>query len=591
MNKINKKVIIGSIIALVAVVVAVIVIVCVLPKDNITPEINAQDLTVEFDGTPHKIEASASEKGSLTYEYIGIDNEYRSVLEPTQAGEYDVEISFKPFNSDMAIVNKKVKLTITLPYTIDESGSELSAYVGQQQNVVLPSTYKNKTITALADNTFKDSNIISVKMPNTEFEVNPNAFNGCIVKKLIIHESTKLLDGQYPNGLELVFYDNPKTIFNDTFGEITGIEELNLPLTIKELEADALSKIKVNKLSLYSNLSLKDKNLSATIRAVKVNTDMARTLADSFFENCEGIEKIEIDEGIDSFGAKAFYNCTSLSELIVNSYHTTIGENCFKEDFILKKLTFKEGLNLNELGLKTIEMVQLKNCESLTVGQFENCTALNKIILPNTLKAIATNAFSGCSNLSEVVFPENLETIEYCAFKNCTSLISLTIPKTTTTILDGAFEGCTSLKTINIPQGITKICNSTFWNCDSLETISLPNSVLAIDSYAFSGCSSLKNIDLSENLESIGRFAFLDCYGLTEITLPAKVKSIGINVFSGCNWLTKITFLSTTMPKFDGNIFNGYVVSDRLIYVPSSLLSSYKVQFPNYNFAPIPKEA
>ncbi len=576
----RKKLIIGLITVLLVIAMAVTITICVLPKVNIY----AENLTVEFDGLPHKIEATVSAEGELSYEYVGIDNDYRSAVEPTQAGEYDVQIRFKSLKKNTPSTNKKVKLTITLPYSLDETGTKISAYVGKQRSVVLPTTYKNKTITSIADNTFKDSNIISVKMPNTKFNVNPNAFNGCNVEKLIIHEKTKLLDGQYPNGLELEFYGKPKTIFNDTFGEIIGVEELNLPSSVKEIETDALSKIKVSKLSLYSNLSLKDKKLSETIKLVKVHSDSSKKLADSIFENCVGIEKIEIGEGIDSFGEKAFYNCSSLTELVINSVPTAIGESCFSEEFVLKNLTFQQGLKLNDLGLKMIEAAKLANCEKMTGGEYANCTALKKIILPNTLKSIGDSAFSGCSNLSEVVFPENLEIIESYAFQNCTSLITLTIPQTTTTILAGAFSGCTNLKTINLPHGLKKISDSTFYNCSSLGAISLPDTVLAIESHAFSYCKSLKKIDLPENLESIGMFAFSDCSSMTEITLPASVKLIAEGAFY--RFTKKITIPSTTMPKFEGNFF-ATLLSDCIVYVPSELLSDYRSQFPNTNFEAI----
>lgn len=610
-----KKWIIALPVILLTITLAIVAVVVILQNnDRVATEITADNLSVEFDGAAHSLEATANGDGSLFYEYVGVDNDYNSAAAPVQAGEYDVIITFKPFKKGSEIT-KNVKLYITLPYSVDETGTEISAYTGHQKEVVLPSTYRNKTIKSLGDNTFKDCNITSVKAPDMVFSINPKAFNDSL-EKLIIHQNTKLLDGQYPNGLTLEFYGKPKRIFSDTFGDVEGVEEIKLPSSIKTIDQDSFSKIKASKLSLYSNAPLNGTGLSQTVKYVCVSGDATNTLADNFFEDCQYVERIEIDESINTFGTKCFYNCTSLNELILHSKIERVGSDCFNGEFVLKKLTLamkkltdSVGENLNQSGLLMIDTVELKECEemgfcafkdcavikkailpdtleSLNTSAFEGCSNLSEVVLPKRLKSINAYAFQGCGNLSEIILPENLDSIGHYAFSGCTSLVTLTIPEMVTTILDGAFADCKKLKTINLPEGLTAICNAVFSGCNSLESIEMPDTVTSIEEYAFDGCNSLGNIKLSENLEKIADGAFGFCHNLSEITLPAKVKTFGIMAFIRCDKLTKLTILSTSMLEGESNIFAD-LPRNCVVFVHNELLAAYQERYSGVTFSAI----
>ena len=594
MEKINKKTLIISIAVLLCLVVTAVVMVVLVACNDIEPEIFAEDKTVEFDGSAHKIEATASVAGSLTYVYTGIDNSYKSALEPAQAGEYDVTVQFKSFKDSSVIITKNVKLTITLPYTIDETGTVISNYVGHQKDVVLPATYQDKDLVTLADNTFSGKDITSVRMPETLFIANPKAFEQSGATKLIIHENSKLGDGNY-QGLSIEFYERTQTIFDDAFGDVTGIAELNLPSSIKTLEVNALSKIKIEKLTLYSNLSLKDKNLSATLKSVHVFSDASQTLASGFFENCEFIENIVISEGIKWFKDRVFYNCKALKELTIYlspEFDSYVGQDCFDEDFVLEKLTFSAGFPLHKLGLKSIEQAELMDCETLKGQAFENCTALKRITLPDTLTEISHNAFSGCTNLVQVKLPKNLKLIDYYAFSNCSALESIEIPDTTSVILDGAFRFCHQLKSVNIPASLKGISPFSFTACTSLEMVSLPEGITSIGDFAFSSCTILSEIQLPSTLEKVGYGAFSSCYFLKEIVLPENVASIGANVFMSCRQLSRVTITSSTMPYFEDeqNTFSGYELRNLTVCVPLALLDAYKQKFPDVTFEAIQNE-
>lgn len=59
---------------------------------------------------------------------------------------------------------------------------------------------------------------------------------------------------------------------------------------------------------------------------------------------------------------------------------------------------------------------------------FANLSAVQKVVLPDSIKTIGSKAFQNCIGLKEIVLPTNLERIEQYAFNGCSVLTSITIP-------------------------------------------------------------------------------------------------------------------------------------------------------------------
>ena len=595
------------------VVLTAILLILLLTKDEKKVEIYAEDSVAEFDGNSHGIKATTSVEGNITYEYKGIDNNYKSALEPTNAGEYDVKITYKAYKGKDDTETKSVKLTIALPYNISEDGITISDYKGTQKEVVLPTTYRNKEIKYLADNTFTNSDIASIKMPETVFYLNAKALSGSNVEKIYISENTKIPDGDYTN-IEFEFYGKPKTLYSDTFGAITGVDELTLPLTVTKIEENALSKIGIRQLTLSCELSLYGQTLSETLKTVKVEGGDNGRLTEHFFEGQTTIETIELTEGIYRLGDKAFYNCSGLKELILNSSPSAVGENCLNSDFTLEKLVcgcnveiYSEMRNwLNSLNIETVELINgnvvsnsvFKDCEfikkvilsstieKIDVAAFSGCTNLVEIVLPDSLTEIGSYAFRDCSRLSEINLPNGLKTIGHFAFENCDSLEHVSLPDSVEVILDGAFWECDNLKTVDLSDNLKTIATHAFYACYILENIIIPDSVTEIGTYAFSSCEALTEIEisLSSNLESIGSDAFLFCGRLKNIRLPEKIKSLGSEIFTNTD-IEKIEILSESMPICEEKTFYGVSKTKCVIYVPSNLIEAYSNAFPNKTFS------
>ena len=241
---------------------------------------------------------------------------------------------------------------------------------------------------------------------------------------------------------------------------------------------------------------------------------------------------------VKSIGEKAFYNCTSLTSVVMPDCVTTIGD-----------------------------------------GAFHNCQSLTSIVIPKGVTTIGDKAFRGCISLEEIEIPfvgASKEATGYEAvfgyifgyysnsimtqhatqsgtstyqYRISTSFYYYYIPSSLTkvTITGGniprnAFYNCDRLTSVVFPDGMTSIGASACYNCDRLTSVVIPDSVTSIDSSAFSDCDSLTSVIISDNVTSIGSSAFAYCDSLTSIVISDSVTSIGSLAFDDCESLASVYY-------------------------------------------------
>ena len=222
---------------------------------------------------------------------------------------------------------------------------------------------------------------------------------------------------------------------------------------------------------------------------------------------------------------------------------------------------------------------------------FYNCDSLTEIVIPEGVTSIGDAAFDDCTSLTEIVIPESVTSIGSGAFSSCDSLTEIVIPNSITSIGGSAFYSCDSLtiycEATSQPSGWNSDWNYSscpvVWNCKNNEvaedgaiykiidgiryalkdgvamvvrqprnisgSITIPASityqdntyaVTSIGDSAFYFCRSLTTVTFGENsrLTSIGNQAFYYCTSLTEIVIPEGVTSMGFWAFRDCSSLT-----------------------------------------------------
>jgi len=172
---------------------------------------------------------------------------------------------------------------------------------------------------------------------------------------------------------------------------------------------------------------------------------------------------------------------------------------------------------------------------------FEDCRAINSVVLPEGLQVISDKAFKGCDVLKSVIIPDDVKSIGKEAFKECKYLNSIVIPESVTAIYDGAFAYCSKLISVTLPSQVDHFGTHMFEWCTSLTSIALPKGTKLLDC-TFYVCQSLRDVSLPYGITGIGAHSFNGCTALESITLPSSVEKIDSFSFAGCDKLTDFNY-------------------------------------------------
>ena len=176
---------------------------------------------------------------------------------------------------------------------------------------------------------------------------------------------------------------------------------------------------------------------------------------------------------------------------------------------------------------------------------FCDCTSLQSITLPDTLRDIGDNCFSGCTSLTSIAIPEGVTRLGsstwHGVFADCTSLKSVQLPSTLTHLGQGCFRNCTSLQQISLPDTVVSVDSSTFAG-SGLTSISLPEGLTKLSYHMFEGCTSLKTVHMSSNVTIIDSGAFMGCTSLESVQLPVDLTNLESSCFRRCTSLKELKF-------------------------------------------------
>ncbi|MCR5532413.1 MAG: fibronectin type III domain-containing protein [Paludibacteraceae bacterium] len=313
-----------------------------------------------------------------------------------------------------------------------------------------------------------------------------------------------------------------------------------------------------------------------------------------WYDNCENISQVVINDGVTSIGDYAFAGCSSLTSVTIPNSVTSIGQYAFYD-----------------------------------------CRGLTSVTIPNSVTSIGTNIFQDCSSLTSIdVASDNSN---YCSVdgvlfnKDKTTLVqypggkqgAYTIPNGVTSIGDFAFYVCSGLTSVTVGNSVTSIGEYAFAVCPSLTSINvasdnlnycsedgilfnkdksiliqypasknnteydIPNSVTSIGECAFFGCSGLTSVTIPNSVTCIGGDAFDGCTGLTSVTIPNSVTSIGDHAFTNCTGLTSLTCMATTPPSMSIDVFYKVDCSQIPLYVPVGSIDAYQTAYQWEDFTNI----
>ena len=439
------------------------------------------------------------------------------------------KVNFNPYiiiNGELMSSGKNLALmsddgTVTVPETVTKIGEGAFSGVEGLKTIVIPSTVKEIAANAFSYNTTLEN----VIMQEGVTKIGYSAFKKCTsLQKIDMPQSLNDIGEESFSVCSSLKYiklpDNVKNIENLVFQYCTGLEKIELP-----------------------------KNLVG--------------IGYSAFRGCESLKSLYLPASVNSIEPSAFSQTASLTDIQIDSNNKSYAvSNGIIYDINKTKIVFVSALNKNVTSLKIEDTVQDLSGTQL----FFNCSKLQEVILPSSLKIFGGNVFEGMWNISKISIPSSNTNFivqdNMLLSKDGTKLYYATrnrqvlnVPDSVKEIGLAAVNGSV-ITEINFTGNVEKIDNEFGKNLRGVKTINLGKNVKDID-YRFKDYSTLSNnIDIvidSENpyykvvnnyiLTKDGKSLVTYVNAKSEMVIPEGVETI-YNL-SWSNSITKVKLPST----------------------------------------------
>ena len=253
-------------------------------------------------------------------------------------------------------------------------------------------------------------------------------------------------------------------------------------------------------------------------------------IGESAFAGCEKLRKIDLPNMIVEIGEMAFDGCGSLKDIVIPNSVRVIRDFAFRGTG-LKSIVIPSSVARIGVGVFSYcpDLTRLDVEEGNPYYHSQLCDALidteYKILIQGCSESsllhnasiIGKSAFCGCKDLKEIILPPVTRIEEY-AFEDCSNLESVVLPRSLRVIGDYAFSDCQSLTEIIMPDEVVEIGEGAFSGCFDLKSITIPDSVKKIGKDAFRSCFSLEEIIIGDN--SL----------LKDANVPQKKKRVNIEI-------------------------------------------------------------
>ena len=169
---------------------------------------------------------------------------------------------------------------------------------------------------------------------------------------------------------------------------------------------------------------------------------------------------------------------------------------------------------------------------------FTNCTALERVIIPRTIKTIGNNAFMRCTNLKKVMGLSGVETVGNNAFSRCTNLDYFILPQGIQSIGSSLLYNADCTVYSRMDETKLNAVSST-WSSGFNGNVVYGNELVYekyINEYGEEGVSlvSWQNINIDENTTLIIDSWIVDNTHTGEDKIEGKLLKIADSAFADC---------------------------------------------------------
>lgn len=171
-------------------------------------------------------------------------------------------------------------------------------------------------------------------------------------------------------------------------------------------------------------------------------------------------------------------------------------------------------------------------------------SALESVVVPETVTEMGSAVFSGCGKLVTARFENRIKVIEASTFSDCVKLQTIEYPSSCRGVYPKAFYNCQSLTAFSLANmttlGMEGYYLSSHFAKSGITKVNWPSKITEIPDMMYLKCKDLVSLSLKPTTERICDMAF---YGTSLETLnTASLKVIEDYVFEDCDNLRKIVF-------------------------------------------------
>ena len=295
---------------------------------------------------------------------------------------------------------------------------------------------------------------------------------------------------------------------------------------------------------------------------------------------------MQFGDGVESIGARAFYGCSSLAEIVLPRKLTAVENYAFFGCASLRSVTLQTGITQIKIhafeGCAALEIIYFPGsrdewlgiskaadwdkdagdytvrCTDGDIHTYSDGLVYKDAEGGSAWRVTDIGTFAG-EALIIPAFYEGRPVVEISrqAFAGCEDLTSVTIPKSVKVIDDSAFEDCGAIKKVYYKGELSDWYAISFGGAESnplhsgadlfvngaaVTMLIVPKAVEAIGDGQFAGCATIEEVNMGSGVTRIGSEAFGGCKNITAVSLSSStlLEEIDDYAFEGCEKLVRL---------------------------------------------------